>query len=120
MSKVISISPYAIPGIREDDRDLLNDAQKAERIIQKVSAYFDVCDLSIRSHKRSREFVVPRQWCMYFMKQKTGYSLNKIASYFSCRHHTTVMHSLILIRNQLSINGDNSFKSDFNNLVQII
>lgn len=118
--KSISISPYAMPGIRKIERALLTDSEITESIIDKICCYFEVTDFEVRSKKRSRKFVVPRQWCMFFIKRKTGLALKEIAYIFNHRHHTTVMHSVRLINDQLSLKQETSFQKDFINLIEII
>ncbi|MBQ4507165.1 MAG: chromosomal replication initiator protein DnaA [Firmicutes bacterium] len=62
-------------------------------IKEKVAEYFGISTADIESAKRSREIAYPRQIAIYLSKEKTNYSLEKIAEYFGNRNHTTIMYS---------------------------
>lgn len=66
---------------------------RAEQIRAAVCRYFaqDVSDVS--SQSRKREFTVPRQVSMYFMKHKTTLSLKAIGEMFDGRDHSTVIYA---------------------------
>ncbi len=65
----------------------------AEDVMAIVSSYYNV-DLSEMTGKdRRKEFMNPRQVCMYLIKNELGYSYQKIGSGFGGRNHTTVMHA---------------------------
>jgi chromosomal replication initiator protein len=64
-----------------------------ERIAQRVSGYFQVEPRHLRSRRRSRDALVPRQVSMYLARQLTGLSLQQIGAFFGGRDHTTVLHA---------------------------
>jgi chromosomal replication initiator protein len=66
-----------------------------QQIIDVVTDYFRVRLIDLQSERRSRSVNVPRQVCMYLIRQKTTrHSLEQIGGYFGNRDHTTVMHSI--------------------------
>jgi chromosomal replication initiator protein len=64
-----------------------------ERIAQQVCAYYRVEPEQLRSARRWREVVVPRQVSMYLARRLTPLSLEQIGCYFGGRDHSTVLHA---------------------------
>jgi chromosomal replication initiator protein len=64
-----------------------------ERITQRVGHYFQVEPRQLRSRRRSRDALLPRQVGMYLARQLTELSLQQIGAYFGGRDHTTVLHA---------------------------
>jgi chromosomal replication initiator protein len=64
-----------------------------ERISERVCQCFQVKPGDLRSGRRSRQVLVPRQVSMYLARQLTGLSLEQIGHHFGGRDHTTVLHA---------------------------
>jgi chromosomal replication initiator protein len=64
-----------------------------ERIAQFVGRYFQVQPNQLRSRRRSRSALLPRQVGMYLARQLTPLSLQQIGTYFGGHDHTTVLHA---------------------------
>jgi chromosomal replication initiator protein len=64
-----------------------------ERIAQRVSRYFQVEPRRLRSRRRLRDAMLPRQVGMYLARQLTELSLQQIGDYFGGRNHSTVLHA---------------------------
>ncbi len=64
-----------------------------ERIARHVGSYFQVALGSLKSRRRSRDALLPRQVGMYLARRLTGLSLGQIGAYFGGRDHTTVLHA---------------------------
>jgi len=58
-----------------------------------VSDRFGVSKEDLRSKKRSRNIVLPRQIAMYIARQLTSSSLTEIGKAFGGRDHSTVLHA---------------------------
>ena len=56
----------------------------------------------IKSKKRNREISVPRQTAMYLCRELNGASLPRIGQEFGGRDHTTVMHAVEKLENDIS------------------
>jgi len=69
-------------------------AISVEKIIKKVSAYFDISEIDLKSARRTRSIARPRQVAMYLSKVLTMRSLPEIGRRFNGRDHTTVLHSI--------------------------
>ncbi len=68
-------------------------AVTAPRIQQTVAAHFGLKISELRSKRRQRALVFPRQVAMYLCRELTEASLPEIGRHFGGRDHTTVLHS---------------------------
>ena len=80
-----------------------NDIQRIQKI---VSEYFQISPEDIRSKKRSSNISFPRQIAMYLCRTMTGESFPKIGTDFGGKDHSTVMHSVEKIENEIKVNKD--------------
>ena len=64
-----------------------------DSIQRAVCDFFDVRPQDLRSKRRSRHIVVPRQIAMYLCRRHTQSSFPVIADHFGGRDHTTAMHA---------------------------
>lgn len=64
-----------------------------ERIASRVGEYFRVKLAALRSRRRSRDALLPRQVGMYLARQLTQLSLQQIGAFFGGRDHSTVLHA---------------------------
>jgi chromosomal replication initiator protein len=71
--------------------------------IQKmVSSYFDLKPKDLRSKRRLKQFVVPRQIGMYLSRKLTPSSLIEIGEKFGGKDHSTVIHAINKIEEKIS------------------
>ena len=78
-------------------RDLIGDKKKIvsiEDIQEVVGAKYHVKIGELKSRRRSKTLVHPRQIAMYLSKVMTPRSLPEIGSNFGGRDHTTVLHAV--------------------------
>lgn len=80
-----------------------NDIHRIQKI---VSEYFQISIEDIRSKKRSSNIAFPRQIAMYLCREITGESFPKIGTEFGGKDHSTVMHSVEKIDNEIKVNKD--------------
>lgn len=89
-------------------RDLVHGMEprriKIEDILKVVSRHYGVSKGDILSQRRHRSVVWPRQIGMYLAKQLTARSLPEIGRRFGNRDHTTVLHAIRKIENELGGN----------------
>lgn len=64
-----------------------------DRIVELVSGYFRLEPGALRSRRRVRNIVLPRQVSMYLARKLTALSLEEIGRLFGGRDHTTVLHA---------------------------
>ena len=80
-----------------------NDIHRIQRI---VAEYFQISDEDIRSKKRSNNIAFPRQVAMYLCRKTTNESFPKIGIEFGGKDHSTVMHSVEKIENEMKENKE--------------
>lgn len=72
-----------------------------EQIQRVVCEYYAIPDDLLRGKSRKQEIVYARQIAMFFCKQMTRFSLKSIGLHFGGRDHTTVIHAVRTIENDL-------------------
>lgn len=83
--------------------------------IQKVvSDYYNISITDIKSKKRDKKYVYPRQIAIYLSRELTEYSYPEIGQEFGGRDHTTAMHADEKIRDLLKTD------SSLNSLIQML
>ncbi len=65
-----------------------------QQILDAVTKYYNVRLSDLQSKKRHKSIAFPRQVCMYLARKNTSYSLEEIGGYFGGRDHTTVLHAV--------------------------
>ena len=103
---------------------LKNFIQDKEAIItidsiqKKVSTYFNLKQKDLRSKRRLKQLVVPRQIGMYLSRKLTNSSLIEIGEKFGGKDHSTVIHSLKKIEEKC--NNDQYTKNVIADLIKEI
>ena len=83
--------------------------------IQKnVADFYNITQSDIIGKKRVKQIVVPRQIAMYLSRELTDYSLPKIGKEFGGKDHTTVLHAIDKIEEELRT--DNELQEQLNTL----
>ncbi len=77
-----------------------------ELIQKKVAEYFDITFQDMKTKKRNRAIVYPRQIAMYLSRDLTNLSLPEIGVYFGGRDHTTIIHACNKIEKDIKTKGD--------------
>jgi chromosomal replication initiator protein len=72
-----------------------------ERIQVTVANYYNVSLEDMKSKRRDKHIVFPRQVAMYIVREETPSSLPVIGHAFGGRDHTTALHSIEKIANEL-------------------
>ncbi|MBD3330025.1 chromosomal replication initiator protein DnaA [Candidatus Peregrinibacteria bacterium] len=70
-------------------------------IMNIVAEYYDITVDDLIGKDRHKEIMMPRQICMYLIKNELGESYEKIGHGFGGRNHTTVMHACNKLSKQL-------------------
>jgi chromosomal replication initiator protein len=73
-------------------------------VLEAVSSHYDIKASSLKGTKRDRPIARPRQIVMYLCKAELGLTLDDIGGALGGRDHTTVMHGVETITNELSTN----------------
>lgn len=81
-------------------------------IIDVVAEHFGVSPEDITSKKRNSEYVLPRQVVMYLCRNLTDYSLTAIGKVLGKKDHTTIIHGVDKITEELNTDEDLKNKVD--------
>lgn len=79
-----------------------------ERIRETVARRWRVRADALASKRRTKDVTVPRQVAMYLIKQTLGISLVQIGEFFGGRDHSTVIHSIRKVEEEME--RDESFR----------
>src|SRR5207237_446000 len=74
---------------------------KLERIQSLVADYYNVTLEDMKGKRRDKHIVFPRQVAMFLVREETPSSLPAIGKAFGGRDHTTALHSIEKIANEL-------------------
>ena len=122
---LIRIGAYAsltsIPISLEMARDVLKDILiernrelSVDEILKKVSLHFNIKVSDIKSAKRLKAVVLPRQIAMYISRQLTSSSYPEIGERFGGKDHSTIIHAIRKIEKLME--EDFQLKSTIDNL----
>ena len=76
-------------------------------IIDSIIKYFDLRDDEfVWSKKKINEFVYPRQIAMYLCRELIGMTLPSIAKLFGGKNHTTVIHAIKKVNEEILTSGE--------------
>ena len=73
----------------------------ASEIIAVVAKYFHISRQDLTGEDRRKEILMPRQICMYLIRQELNEAYEKIGSDFGGKNHTTVLHAVHKIQGLL-------------------
>jgi chromosomal replication initiator protein len=77
-------------------RDIITEKEKVmgpDEMIKIVADHFQIKVSELKSKKRTRNFVLPRQVAMYLCRTVAGASLPEVGKFFGGKDHTTVLHA---------------------------
>jgi len=77
----------------------------SQDVLEGVSKHYDLKPSTIKGPKRDRIIARPRQIIMYLCKVELGITLDDIGGLLGGRDHTTIMHGVETITNELSTNS---------------
>lgn len=113
-------SPPSIKSIAQSVRRLNGDAalegytdpdqkrlvvRTIEDLIDMVASYFKLTKSDLIGEDRRKEVMVPRQICMFLIREILDYSYESIGENFGGRNHTTVLHACNKIIGQMKMDS---------------
>ncbi len=114
-NKVIAFSrlnkvEITLDNVKEALNDIISPNVKRQitpqLIINIVAEHFGITEDDIISKRRNSEFVQPRQICMYLCRKLTDESLQSIGKALGKKDHTTVIHGIEKITEDVKYNED--------------
>jgi len=113
--------PITMELTQEVLKDLLKEPKKLITVdfIQRcVAEEFGIALPEIKTKRRTKTIVLPRQVAMYLSRELTDFSLPEIGGFFGGKDHTTVLHSYNKIKEEL--NSNLILKDRVERVIQII
>ncbi len=113
--------PVTLQLTKEVLRDLLREPKKLITVdfIQRcVAEEFGVSLQELKTKKRNKQVVLPRQIAMYLSRELTDLSLPEVGELFGGKDHTTVLHSCKKIKDD--INNNPILKERVEKVIQVI
>ncbi len=98
--------PLALEALKDFVSKGICEKNDIHRIQKIVAEYFQITLEDIRSKKRSSNIAFPRQIAMYLCRHITNESFPKIGIEFGGKDHSTVMHSIKKIEDEIKVNPD--------------
>lgn len=92
----------AVEALQEGDGRSRREQLTPELVLQAVCSHFRISLAELVGPGRRREVVVPRQVAMYLLRDELGLSLVEIGQRLGGRDHTTVLHGVEKIEQQLT------------------
>ncbi len=114
-------APVTLQLAKEVLKDLLKEPTKLITIdfIQRcVVEEFGISLQDLKTKRRNKQVVFPRQVAMYLSRELTGLSLPEIGELFGGKDHTTVLHSYKKIKE--AVYNDLELKERLNKVIQVI
>lgn len=114
-NKVIAFSKLnkveiTLDNVEEALKDIISPNAKKkitpQVIIDVVAEHFGISSADIVSKRRNSEFVLPRQICMYLCRELTTESLQNIGKALNKKDHTTVIHGIEKITDDMTKNEE--------------
>ncbi|MEL3901839.1 MAG: chromosomal replication initiator protein DnaA [Treponema phagedenis] len=87
-------------------------------ILRVVAEDFNISYVDLKSKKRTKTIAYPRQIAMYLARQMTELSTTELGIEFGGRDHTTIIHGVEKIENEILINP--SLQANLNSLKNTI
>ena len=109
-SKIENTSEITLELAEDALKDIIHPNQPKEitpnLIIEMVAEHFEVTSADILSKKRNSEFVLPRQVAMYLCRNMLDISLSNLAKILGKKDHTTIIHGINKIEDELLTNEE--------------
>lgn len=93
----LTSTPVSLEMARNVLKDILIERNKeltVDEILKKVSSHFNIKISDIKSSKRLKAVVLPRQIAMYLSRQLTSSSYPEIGERFGGKDHSTIIHAI--------------------------
>ena len=99
-----------LSSVQEALKDIISPNEKKQitsgLIVEVVAEHFGITPEDIMSKRRNTEYVLPRQICMYLCRKYTDDSLQSIGKAVGKKDHTTVIHGIEKITEDIEKNDE--------------
>lgn len=93
----LTSTPITVDMAKKVLKDILIENSReitVEKIQKKVAEHFQIKTNDLKSSKRQKNIVFPRQVAMYICRNLTGLSYPEIGSKFGGKDHSTIIHAI--------------------------
>ena len=106
MSEVRNLTPWELiqNGAANINKSSKIRPTSSKQIVDKVAKYYDLTTKELCSKTRVNHIKTARQIAMFLLSKELSMSTTKIASEVGVKDHTTVMHGIKKIENDLKLN----------------
>lgn len=118
MSKSAITLDLAIEALKDSFGNGIVSKNKIDQVQQVVSKHYNISVDDIKSKKRMVEISIPRQIAMYICRTVYNEPLTRIGLMFGGKNHTTVMHSVEKIKNEIL--NDQNLEIEINKIINKI
>jgi len=98
----LALARTALRGMLGRKPQSAGPVQSPERIRELVARRWRVRPDALESKRRTKDVTVPRQVAMYLIKETLGISLVRIGELFGGRDHSTVIHSIRKVEEEMA------------------
>jgi chromosomal replication initiator protein len=99
-----ALAQTALRDVLRRRSEQLHPVHSPERIRELVALRWRVRPDALASKRRTKDVTVPRQVAMYLIKETLGISLARIGALFGGRDHSTVIHSIRKVEEEMEKN----------------
>ncbi len=113
--------PITVDLAMEATSNLLRENKKiitAENVIKLVCNYFNIKIADIKSNKKLKEFVEPRQIAMYLIRNHTELSFPEIGDKFGGKDHSSIIYAVNKVKKNLKNNEE--LERTLNNIIKLV
>ena len=115
-SRIMNTSEITLDLAEDALKDIIHPNKPKEitpnLIIEMVAEHFSVTSEDITSKKRNSEYVLPRQVVMYLCRNMLDISLTNIGKILGKKDHTTIIHGIKKIEEDINLNEELKNKID--------
>jgi chromosomal replication initiator protein len=110
---------WSMPSLRERQKANRQKINYVDNIIKEICKFYSLSYEDITSKSRKREIVKARFIAIYLIRTETDYVLSQIGKLFN-RDHSTILHSIKIINNTLTLKYDTDISDEMQEIKKII
>lgn len=110
---------WSMPSLRERQKVMKEKINYVDNIITEICKYYSLSIEEVKGKSRKREIVKARFIAIYIIRMETDFTLSGIGKIFN-RDHTTILHSIKIINNTLTLKYDTDISDDLRAIKKII
>lgn len=89
----LNVSRELVGDVSGGDTNVVRIIKSVDDVIDLVAEYYRLNRSDLLGDVRKKEIMIPRQVCMYLIRQELNESYERIGSDFGGRNHSTVLHA---------------------------